>query len=176
MNNYNDELYHHGIKNQKWGVRRFQNEDGSLTPEGRKRYGVKEYKAEREKLRTEGENRSKAAKRIAEVNNEMDRLRKNYNFDYDDGGGGRTEADKEAGRKYARLQSELDDLEIDKYNAGVTYANRVLESKYGKQKIAELREKTDRQEVDVLLGRLVGGALLVSAASVFLSMALDENG
>lgn len=34
----NGELYHHGIKNQKWGIRRFQNEDGSLTPEGRKRY------------------------------------------------------------------------------------------------------------------------------------------
>lgn len=32
------ELYHHGIKGQKWGIRRFQNEDGSLTEEGRKRY------------------------------------------------------------------------------------------------------------------------------------------
>lgn len=34
----NNELSHHGIKGQKWGVRRFQNEDGSLTAEGRKRY------------------------------------------------------------------------------------------------------------------------------------------
>lgn len=33
-----DELYHHGIKGQRWGVRRFQNKDGSLTPEGIKRY------------------------------------------------------------------------------------------------------------------------------------------
>lgn len=33
-----DELYHHGIKGQKWGVRRYQNSDGSLTEEGRKRY------------------------------------------------------------------------------------------------------------------------------------------
>ena len=33
-------LEHHGIKNQKWGVRRFQNPDGSLTAAGRIRYGV----------------------------------------------------------------------------------------------------------------------------------------
>lgn len=32
-------LQHHGIKGQKWGVRRFQNEDGSLTAEGQERYG-----------------------------------------------------------------------------------------------------------------------------------------
>ncbi len=34
-----NELYHHGIKGQKWGVRRFQNKDGSLTFVGKKRYG-----------------------------------------------------------------------------------------------------------------------------------------
>ena len=33
------ELQHWGIKGQKWGVRRYQNKDGSLTPEGKKRYG-----------------------------------------------------------------------------------------------------------------------------------------
>lgn len=34
-----NELQHHGIKGQKWGIRRFQNKDGSLTPAGRRRYG-----------------------------------------------------------------------------------------------------------------------------------------
>lgn len=37
-----DELYHHGIKGQKWGRRRYQNADGSLTPAGKQRYGSKE--------------------------------------------------------------------------------------------------------------------------------------
>lgn len=31
-------LAHHGIKGQKWGVRRFQNKDGSLTDQGKRRY------------------------------------------------------------------------------------------------------------------------------------------
>lgn len=35
-------LAHHGIKGQKWGRRRWQNEDGSLTKEGRERYGTVE--------------------------------------------------------------------------------------------------------------------------------------
>lgn len=33
-----NELTHHGIRGQKWGVRRFQNKDGSLTNAGKKRY------------------------------------------------------------------------------------------------------------------------------------------
>ena len=32
-----DELYHHGIKGQRWGVRRFQNPDGTLTSAGKRR-------------------------------------------------------------------------------------------------------------------------------------------
>lgn len=34
-----NEIYHHGILGMKWGRRRFQNSDGTLTSEGKKRYG-----------------------------------------------------------------------------------------------------------------------------------------
>lgn len=42
---YENELYHHGIKGMKWGVRRYQNKDGSLTIAGKKREAKQTYKA-----------------------------------------------------------------------------------------------------------------------------------
>ena len=37
MTQYQAELYHHGIKGQRWGIRRFQNEDGTYTNAGKER-------------------------------------------------------------------------------------------------------------------------------------------
>ena len=43
---YATELYHHGVKGMKWGIRRYQRKDGSLTPEGKKRYSDDESVSE----------------------------------------------------------------------------------------------------------------------------------
>lgn len=42
MKYYRTCLSHHGIMGQKWGVRRYQNKDGTLTPEGRRHYNIQE--------------------------------------------------------------------------------------------------------------------------------------
>lgn len=45
-------LIHHGIKGQKWGIRRYQNPDGTLTAEGRQRYGGGDLNADLMKMKT----------------------------------------------------------------------------------------------------------------------------
>ena len=40
-------LAHHGVKNQRWGIRRFQNYDGSLTEEGKRRMKTRQGKSDK---------------------------------------------------------------------------------------------------------------------------------
>jgi len=67
-------LMHHGIKGQKWGVRKYQNQDGSLTPEGRKRYGViGAIKAKRQKKKEMKEAYKKLTNYEIEVGNKWEK-------------------------------------------------------------------------------------------------------
>lgn len=61
--NSSDELQHWGIKGQKWGHRRYQNKDGSLTPAGQKRYNKEVDRLKKEKAKVKAEEKVLANKK-----------------------------------------------------------------------------------------------------------------
>ena len=72
-----DELQNHGIRGMKWGIRRYQNKDGSLTAAGKKRYEAEmaKVKAETRKARNEQRVQKKFSK-IDEAKQKLEELKK----------------------------------------------------------------------------------------------------
>lgn len=88
-----NELQHHGIKGQKWGVRRFQNTDGSLTAEGKKRYSVSDYQQAIDKTKTAG----KIVNEAKTLNNSIKKVN-----------------DPAAERRIRKSVAEMSDIELQK--------------------------------------------------------------
>ena len=72
-----NELYHYGMKGMRWGIRRYQNKDGSLTPAGKKRYNkeMAKLKAEEKVLKNKQKTQAKMDK-LDEKRKDVAALRK----------------------------------------------------------------------------------------------------
>lgn len=124
-----DELYHHGIKGQKWGIRRYQNEDGTLTAAGKSRY-VRDTL----KLNKMNKKIDKAEWIANKLQNKVNKRRYGHGLlSYTDFGG--PEALHVLERKYGRASSRRNRLVTKGRNMCIKYNNR-----YGNVPMSQIDE------------------------------------
>ena len=118
------ELYHHGIKGMKWGVRRYQNSDGSLTGAGRKRYTSLKKRVSKAVIKAKKLRAKRKAEKAAVKASKNTGSKKKTIGDM---------SDAELKEKINRLQLEkqyrdyMRDLHPDKKAKGAAFVNEVLE-------------------------------------------------
>ena len=81
---YSNELYHHGILGQRWGIRRYQKKDGSLTPAGLKRYGSEANFKKIQRAEATAKKEAEKAKYRARTEAEIAKINKKYKINKPD--------------------------------------------------------------------------------------------
>lgn len=127
------ELYHHGITGMKWGVRRYQNKDGSLTAAGKKRYDaeMEKVKAETKKIRNQQRVTKKMTK-LDEAKKKLADLKKGKNDDSDEKKNKNEESDEQKRERILKSPTAKD-----------VYENRHL---FSNKEVGELQLRLIQEE------------------------------
>lgn len=173
-----DFIEHHGIKGQKHGVRRYQNEDGSLTELGRRHYGIFERVRNYFSPASKGYRAAQKQKKIDEKIkyqqkvNELKRLKnENKEEEYRTKQMKREDIDERKSRKFDQKMREKElESEERKFNL---QQKTMLEIQKQKDKAQTAREQAQReyqtqQEIakgKTLLGKMQKGAKMLAAIS-----------
>jgi hypothetical protein len=107
------ELYHWGVKGMRWGVRRYQNKDGSLTPAGKKRYSDDPGRQSVDSAKIKLKSAKRAAKKAGN----------HYNVVSTD----------ENWKRYRKSLSDMDDARVDYNKAKLKYDT--------KKEVSRIRDK-----------------------------------
>ena len=153
-----NELYHHGIKGQKWGVRRYQNKDGSLTDAGknRKYNKINMKNADTQNLDKwgtdkdhnilyisgkSGSGKSTAALAMSDSNTNVIHLDSYFELK------NKSEANKNKNEKFNNFLKK-NGFDINSLNDGKLFKNDINEYFKKVDKFAELSEEFGREEFD----------------------------
>ena len=149
----NAELFHTGVKGMKWGVRRYQNKDGSLTPLGKKRYAKELAKLEAEKKRIhQQELTAKKLKKLEDMRKDLDERKKALKPD------DAPEPTKQQKAPPAPQKRKLSELSNEEIQAKIDRMN--LENKY-KSLAQEQIDAVSNKEVSK--GRKIVDEILIEA-------------
>ena len=152
------ELYHHGIKGQKWGIRRYQNKDGSLTDAGknRKYNKINMKNADTQNLDKwgtdkdhnilyisgkSGSGKSTAALAMSDSNTNVIHLDSYFELK------NKSEANKNKNEKFNNFLKK-NGFDINSLNDGKLFKNDINEYFKKVDKFAELSEEFGRAEFD----------------------------
>lgn len=138
----NGELYHHGIKGQKWGVRRFQNVDGSLTNAGKKRYSSDELRS--------------MAKQVGEYNIGKSMIQRRAALE-------RKKADSKYDRESIKLRAQKDKMSKRDYDKAFDKLGKDLDSSY---KISDKKAAESEKKIADSLKKKYGIDVTISAKEI----------
>lgn len=165
-------LMHHGIKGMRWGVRRYQNKDGTLTTAGKKRYSKElAYVKEQEQIlknrratQSKLDKLSARKKAVEEANKALDEPNKNSKAKH------KTDPeDKPKKRTLSDLSNEEIQARIDRIRLENTYKDLVSPKKEktrnrGKEFIKDVLENSGKNLATQVVNQ-VGASLLNKAFS-----------